>query len=346
MNPLTVTRDLVHFRKVPPKHTALAAVATSFINLLASPDHPSGPLLRSAFLPALTGTDHRSRDTAVQQELDRQLLALFQRPPTITLLQAVLSTEQIDHAWQAGQQSPMMDMIGVSFPLHQELERAKSEAAKEEVANLSMLVIATVAHELAHWIFVKVHGLQSADVLSETASLHTTTTNQSVSSLHSTGSMLVQRRNKDDVGFRAVMSLLGADYELLSYAIGERQLVKRRFPARRSPSLTPPLIYYLIGDTPAIPDATAWPPTTSGMIPPFKEGDTMYSITSVLTPAGIGRLHGHCTITSSDNASSIGGASSMNDGSSTRAFPVGAVGPGGKEGDKNGYEPRFANGLR
>jgi len=43
---------------------------------------------------------------------------------------------------------------------------------------------------------------------------------------------------------------------------GERQLVKRRFPTRRSPSLTPPLIYYLIGDTLAIVDVTSWPPTT------------------------------------------------------------------------------------
>lgn len=42
---------------------------------------------------------------------------------------------------------------------------------------------------------------------------------------------------------------------------GERQLVKRRFPTRRSASLTPPLIYYLIGDTPAIVDITSWPPT-------------------------------------------------------------------------------------
>jgi len=65
------------------------------------------------------------------------------------------------------------------------------------------------------------HGYHYADAYSETASLHTTNTNASISSLKSNGSILVQSRNKDDVGFRAVMALLGCDYELLSYAIGE-----------------------------------------------------------------------------------------------------------------------------
>jgi len=73
----------------------------------------------------------------------------------------------------------MMNTIGISFPLHQELERAKSEGQKEEVANLSsefglvhlfllladqsgslVMVIATVAHELAQWIFVKASGFR------------------------------------------------------------------------------------------------------------------------------------------------------------------------------------------
>lgn len=122
---------------MPAKHTALAAVATSFINLLASPDHPSAQLLRSAFLPALTGTDSRPKDPATGQSYDRQLLGLFQHPPTITLLQAVLSQDQIEAAWKGGEASTMMNTIGISFPLHQELERAKSEGQKEEVANLS-----------------------------------------------------------------------------------------------------------------------------------------------------------------------------------------------------------------
>ncbi|GAA5842708.1 hypothetical protein JCM3766R1_005758 [Sporobolomyces carnicolor] len=322
MNPVNVTRDLVHFRKLPARHTALAAVTTSFLNLLSSTEHPSAPQLRSAFLPALTGSDVKPRDPSLAHDLDRQILDFLLHPPAVTLLQAVLSSDQIDNAWKAGAESPMMNMIVLSFPLHQELERAKSEGQQEEVANLNMMIIATVAYELAQWIYVKVHGYRYPDAYSETASLHTTNTRASASSLQSNGSILVQARNKDDVGFRAVMALLGCDYELLTYAIGERQLVKRRFPTRRSASLTPPLIYYLIGDTPAITDITPWPPTTAGMIPSFKERDSMYAVTSVLTPSGIGKLHGQCVVASSDSASSISG-STQNDGSGASGYNAG-----------------------
>jgi len=37
----------------------------------------------------------------------------------------------------------------------------------------------------------------------------------------------------------------------------------------------------------------------------------MYAIASVLTPSGTSKLHGQCLISSSDNASSIGGMSSL-----------------------------------
>ncbi|GAA6007516.1 hypothetical protein JCM11491_004192 [Sporobolomyces phaffii] len=321
MNPLSSTRDLVHFRKVPARQSALAAVAASFLNLLSSTEHPSAPQLRSAFLPALIGMDTKPRDPAILQDLDRQLLDYFLHPPTITLVQSVITPDQVDNIWKTGVDSPMYNMIVLSYALHQELERAKSENAKEEIANLSMLVIATVAHELAQWIYVKVHGYRHPDTCSDAVSLHTTHTHVSTSSLQSTGSLLVHSRNRDDVGFKAVISLLGCDYELLTYVIGERQLVKRRFPTRRSPSLSPPLVYYLIGDTPAIADVTSWPPTTAGMVPPFKEGDSMYAVASVLTPSGTGKLHGQCVVTSSDGASSIV-ASSLGDGASTRGFKV------------------------
>ncbi|GAA5960667.1 hypothetical protein JCM21900_005447 [Sporobolomyces salmonicolor] len=303
---LTSKLTAQHFRKLLPNQTAVAAIAASFINLLASPDHPQASHLRSAFFPALSGTETRA-DPAVAREQDQQLLAFFANPPAITLIQGVVSSEQVENAWKAGRQSPMMGLVFVGFPLHVELERAKAEDAKEEVANLSMMVIGTVAYELAQWIFVKIHGYRSFDIFSETASLHTTATNHSASSIPSSGSLLAPARNKDDVGTKAVMALLGADYELLSYAIGERRLVKRRYPTRRSPSLTPPIIYYLIGDSPVIADATSMPPTTAGLIPPFKNGDSLYAVTSVLTPAGVCRLHGNCAIhPSDDGASSVG----------------------------------------
>lgn len=151
------------------------------------------------------------------------------------------------------------------------------------------------------------HGYTPPDYFSDTASLRTTHTTHSisVSSIHSTGSgngtLLVPHRNKDDVGTRAVLALLGYDLELLTYAIGERQLVKRRFPTRRSPVLTPPLLFALIGDTAGgILDCTSMSPTVSGMVPPHKGADSMYAVTSVLTPAGLAKLHGTCVVASGD----------------------------------------------
>lgn len=246
-------------------------MTTSFLNLLSSTEHPSAPQLRSAFLPALTGSDVKPRDPSLAHDLDRQILDFLLHPPAVTLLQAVLSSDQIDNAWKAGAESPMMNMIVLSFPLHQELERAKSEGQQEEVANLNSerlfpyctpvrhAVLNVKSHEdsddhrygglrtcavdlrqgvrdrsaacrcsLTYRNFStsrQVHGYRYPDAYSETASLHTTNTRASASSLQSNGSILVQARNKDDVGFRAVMALLGCDYELLTYAIGMSELV-------------------------------------------------------------------------------------------------------------------------
>jgi len=56
--------------------------------------------------------------------------------------------------------------------------------------------------------------------------------------MRSNGSILVNSRNKDDVGFRAVMALLGCDYELLSYAIGKGHSVAQTTSlAKLSPDL-------------------------------------------------------------------------------------------------------------
>jgi len=154
-------------------------------------------------------------------------------------------------------------------------------------------------------------GYRSLD-FSDSASLRTTTTGVSINSFPSSGSgsPLTPSRNPSDVGNRAVLLLLGVDYELLTFSIGERQLVKRRYPTRRSPVLTPPLVYFLIGDTPAILDATSWPaPTFPGFVPPQREGDSMYAVTSVLTPAGVAKMHGECLVSEGSVATSIGGSS-------------------------------------
>ncbi|BGP51425.1 hypothetical protein JCM10450v2_007367 [Rhodotorula kratochvilovae] len=299
--PPLVTRDLAHFRKLPPRQTALLSVADAFLSLLASPEHPLAPALRAAFLPALLGSDARPRDGGAA---DEQLRRLFAQPPQVVLLQTVPVPEAVDAAWRA-QPNEMAERVFVAFPLHSELERAKEENEKEEDANLSMMVIATLTHELAQWIWVKTRGYRPLDAMSDTASLHTTTTAHSVSSIGSTGSLLAPHRNKDDVGTRAVLALLGCEYELLAYTIGERELVKRRYPTRRSAALQPAGVYFLIGDTPAIRDCTSMPPTVSGMVPAHREGDSMYAVTSVLTPAGMARMHGSCVLGTQQGAPGV-----------------------------------------
>ncbi|BGP11165.1 hypothetical protein JCM10049v2_007064 [Rhodotorula toruloides] len=299
--PLVLTRDLLkHFRKVPAHQTALLSVANAFLALLTSTDNPASAAVRSIFLPALTASDARPT-SASSAALDTHLLTLFStETPQLVLLQTVPTIEQLEAAWREGQ---MVGWVFVGAALNAELERAREEDARDEVANLSIMVIATLAYELAHWIYVKTHGYTPPDYFSDTSSLRTTHTTHSisVSSIHSSGSgsgtLLVPHRNKDDVGTRAVLALLGYDLELLTYAIGDRQLIKRRYPTRRSPVLTPPILFALIGDTAGgILDCTSMPPTVSGMVPPHKGGDSMYAVTSVLTPAGLARVHGSCVV--------------------------------------------------
>lgn len=133
------------------------------------------------------------------------------------------------------------------------------------------------------------------------ASISSFGANTSVVSLQS---LLVTPGSSLDCGVRAVNSLYGYTYELLTYAIGQRQLVKRRTGTRRTPHLTPPLVYQLIGDTPAILDITSQPPTHARWIVPWKENDPMYSVVSALTPFSSIEYHGVCRIGTGEEAPS------------------------------------------
>ncbi|GAA5827829.1 hypothetical protein JCM11251_007692 [Rhodosporidiobolus azoricus] len=359
---LTVTRDLIHFRKLPPGQTALHTLASTFLTLLSSPSsaQPVSSALRQAFLPALLGTDARPRDAGLLQRADEQLRGMFEQPPSVCLVQTVPGVEQVDQAWRASEGEGagsggggMRDKIFVAFALNQELERAKEEDEREEVANLSMMVIATLAYELAHWICVKTRGYHSPldPLLSDSASLRSsltatslapsTSSSSAFSSTSTSNAPLTPPRHPRDAGLKAVLALLGVDYELLTFSIGTRQLVKRRYPTRRSPTLTPPVVYALIGDTPAIVDATAWPVTRTGTVPPQYGDDSMYVVTAVLTPAGQGKMHGECLVS---EAGGGGAASSAGSGSGSGANgskvqvdvgrPEGALGREEEEGEK------------
>ncbi|BGP57996.1 hypothetical protein JCM8202_001766 [Rhodotorula sphaerocarpa] len=313
--PILITRDLVHFRKSPPRRTVLSTLVTTFLNLLASPSDPLAPSLRAAFIPASTGTDARPSDP---RALDLELQQVFARAAAageegeleVVLLQTVPSTEQVEEAWRAGAEK-MKRRVFVALTLEGEIGRAREEGEREEEANLSMIILATLAYELAHWVFIQFHGYRCAEPVSDdTASVYTTTTRHSIASRLSVGGSthgggsLAPSRLRDDAGTHAVTSLFGVDYELLTYSLGVREVIKRRVPTRRSPAMTPPIVYRLIGDTPAIRDCTEMPPTTLGCTPPHREGGEMYDVTSVLTPRGLGMLHGRCLVHSTTSSAS------------------------------------------
>ncbi|KAL8291305.1 hypothetical protein RQP46_002283 [Phenoliferia psychrophenolica] len=84
---------------------------------------------------------------------------------------------------------------------------------------LRVMTVATLAHELAQWIYVQTHGRQNTFLsMDDGGSMHTTDTRGSVSSFGS--SAIARPKNRQDVGDKAVISLFGCDFELLSYTIG------------------------------------------------------------------------------------------------------------------------------
>lgn len=167
------------------------------------------------------------------------------------------------------------------------------------------MILASVSHELAHWLFVKKHGLVQLSPLSPSSPASSATLQSDTSSLHSIGrtssigSVWPVGSHSDDVGTKAVHALCGAELELLTLAVGDRQLTKRKAGSRRTPALSPPVVYALIGDTPAIRDVSTLPREATALhavLPWAPEGDTMFTVTSVLTPAGTNAFHGACLV--------------------------------------------------
>ncbi|KAK4702549.1 hypothetical protein P7C70_g3668, partial [Phenoliferia sp. Uapishka_3] len=308
------TRDLVRFRRF---NTPILEIAQTFLSAL-SEDTPQATSLRAAFFPALLGVEGRPKDRLAVQTADERLRGLFQQgPSSIIVPQGNISGQQINAAWGEGK-GPVYDSLFLGWSLHQQLADARSSGEKVEEANLGIMIIATLAHELAQWIFVQVshhayngegktlgakltqdsqtHGRLSA--MDDGASMHTTDTRDTRGSQTSYGSLaLVRPKNRQDVGDKAVIALFGCDFELLSYTIGDHQVVKRRYPSRRSPTMTPPIIYSIIKDTPAILDVTSHTSTTARTVPSWRDqNDTMYTVVSVLTPGGTSAFHGDCTL--------------------------------------------------
>ncbi|KAI5475611.1 hypothetical protein MNV49_001121 [Pseudohyphozyma bogoriensis] len=282
---LASTRDLARFR--PFNSAPISSIASSFLAQLTAPS-ASGTALRSSFLAALLGSDARPREVAAMEQADERIRQLFLSPPTIVVTQGAISPGMVAKAWDRG--DGLRDMVFICHAIHQEIVEAKDSGDRVHEANLGVMILATLAYEFAQWIHVKVHGLNGVGVASDTLSIHTTDTSQSY------GSMSSYRKVQDrrDVGDKAVLYLFGHDYELVTYTFGEREMIKRRYPSRRTPTLTPPIIYAIFGDTPSMTDATHCGPTVPREVPGWKDPDD--SVMTVLTPAGAAEFHGLCLL--------------------------------------------------
>jgi hypothetical protein len=235
--------DFQRFRKLPASQTCVATVATSFFTLLAS-DSPAATQVRAGFLPALLASDAR-RPNQSDPVLDATLRHLFASPPNVVIVQGIVTAQQISAAWsreqkQTGQTTttavpsgaPMRDSVLVPWALMQELEQASASHGgsddavagaqeAEEVANLKIMVLSVLVYELAHWVFVRAHGYQAPSWSTVQDSMSLLTASGSVSSLHSTQSLLILPGSTTDVGFKALSACFGCTFECLAYAIGE-----------------------------------------------------------------------------------------------------------------------------
>ncbi|KAM0786101.1 hypothetical protein ACM66B_006912 [Microbotryomycetes sp. NB124-2] len=301
---VTTTRDLKHFRKYPASKPAVLNLYTSFTSLLADPQHS---VLRSSFLPALLKLDLNPRSANVSPEYDQRLLDLFNSPPDLVLVQGQVNLERVHQHWSTTTatetqqaQNSLKNSIVIQYAIVTELENALSDQERaEDVANLNMFLLACFTYELSHWIYVTCHGYEpSSTTETDLVSLRgATSTNGSMSSLQSQNSILVSPRvNGNDVGVKAIQTMFGVLFELLTYAIGDRQVVKRRLPIRRTPVLTPPLIYTLIGDSPSIRDISNEPPTHLRWLVPWKQHDDLNSVTAACSPISVPSFHGKCEI--------------------------------------------------
>ncbi|KAK4048443.1 hypothetical protein OIV83_004789 [Microbotryomycetes sp. JL201] len=227
---VTTTRDLKHFRKYPSTKPAISSLYTSFLSLLADPAQSN---LRSSFLPSLVRLD-LPRSASVTPEHDLKLLQLLRDdPPGLVLVQGQVSSEKVHQHWTTESltaSTSLRNNIVVQYAIVTELESAISDSERaEDVANLNVFLLACFTYELSHWIYTSCHGYERAYVSeADLVSLRgPTSTNGSLSSLHSQNSILVSPRvNGNDVGVKAIQSMFGVLYELLTFAIGDRQVVK------------------------------------------------------------------------------------------------------------------------
>ncbi|KAK4052290.1 hypothetical protein OIO90_004371 [Microbotryomycetes sp. JL221] len=325
---VTTTRDLKHFRKLPTtKITKTIELYTSFCNLLIQ-SNQQGQQLRSSFFSSILGIDQvrsvSNQNVELSLKDDERIIQMLKpdQRPGLILIQGQLNFDKIDQHWSQQQQrqqqggailsnvqdTSLLNNIVIQYAIVNELENLNQDEDKQEdVTNLSMFMLACFTYELSHWIYVNCHGyrpLTNSDDCSLRSSSTTQgggggtiVTNESMTSLNSSRSILLSNKlNNHDVGVKSVQLMFGVLFELLTYAMGDRQVVKRRLPMLRSAVLNPALVYGLLGDSPLIKDVSNEPVTHARWHVPWRDDDDLNVVVAASSPVSGGMFHGQCQV--------------------------------------------------
>ena len=189
------TRDAKHFRRI---NTPIGPLAHHFFTLLSNPGI-DGAKMRQAFAPALSGhrlPPGHELDPTLEPRL-RQLLTMVSTdhsadhgststgPPQVCLLQGALRPDHLleppttppgsassdagsvfshmsttPSMGSATQVTPdLSEVILVPYMLHQQLIEATQDRDNDRKVIVSMMILATLTHETAHWLYTKVRCL-------------------------------------------------------------------------------------------------------------------------------------------------------------------------------------------
>jgi len=295
-----LTRDAKRFKKLP---SLIAPLISQFFSLLSNPGLEA-TRLRQAFSPALSG-DFLPPGHELDPELEPLLKSSFASPPEICLIQGAMRPDSLLEGLDndipltppgssdsksitsnsSNQAQPdLNDVIFLPFVLHQQLDQATKNDDLETKVRVSMMILASVVHEVAHWLYNKHHGYrpdpERRNLLSVRATPFTTQRPDEVLIL------IGQRIN--DVGLIATQSVFGYYYKMITWADGDIELVKRRIDGVKSsaqPAMSNSTLAYLLGGPlPNIKDITGFPHSLSGTRPDWADKDDTYLITTQLAP--------------------------------------------------------------
>jgi len=200
----------------------------------------------------------------------------------------------------------LMDVIFAGFTLHNELLRCQRED-KEQFARYSLFALTTIAHETSHWLYTKVQGYRSDPM--RAAIRPQGSANGSMAALPSASlaahggksedPLVALGTRPDDCGARTVDMLLGHTSQLVSFADGDTEVIKRKIQptiTSDTPVLSGKALEEILGAAlPKVTDITGHAPVVvGGQAPKWSDHDT-YLVTSQ-TSTNSFCSHGICRI--------------------------------------------------